>query len=61
MNKIITIFLCLVIVTTTYAQLHICGVTHDDQIEMVDFVSEYNKRATTTPRSADPIYFPIKF
>lgn len=63
MNKIFTVIICLMITASTFAQQHVCGVTHEDQMTMVKMIEEYNKRSQdpSYARSADPIFIPIKF
>ena len=61
-NNILTFLLLIFIANVSFAQKHICGVSHADQDEMVSFIEHFNKTANLgSVRSVDPIYIPIKF
>jgi len=63
MNKLFTLALLMIIGTTSYGQRHVCGVSHDDQLGMVERLEEFNKQIAngTAVRSEEPLYIPVKF
>lgn len=61
-NIIFTFFLLIFLVSASVAQQHVCGVTHDDQSQMISFIEHFNKTSDlSSVRSVDPVYIPIKF
>jgi hypothetical protein len=61
-NKIFTFLILIFCANISFAQKHICGVTQDDQAEMISFIENFNKTSDlSSVRSVDPIYVPVKF
>ena len=61
-NKILTLFFLLTLTNIALAQVHVCGVTHEDQSKMISFVDNFNKTVEqSAARNVDPVYVPIKF
>jgi len=61
-NRIFTFLFLLSLANIAIAQVHVCGVTHDDQAEMISFIDNFNKTSDqSTIRSVDPLYVPIRF
>lgn len=61
-NRIFTILFLLTLASIGYSQRHVCGVSHEDQKGMVNFVEQFNKMAEHShARSMDPVYIPIRF
>lgn len=64
MNKIFALALMLLISGATFGQQrHVCGVSHDDQLGMIERLEDFNKRIAngTAVRSDEPVYIPVKF
>ena len=60
-NKIFTLFVFLLIGNMGFAQQHVCGVSHEDQLGMISFIDALNKNPQSTVRSSTPVFVPIKF
>ena len=60
-QRIVTFLFLLFTLNAAVAQQHICGVTHEDQLGMIEFIENFNKNPQMHTRSTDPIYVPIKF
>lgn len=59
-NKIFTLLILLFLANVALAQQHVCGVSHEDQTKMLEFVKEFNNSPQISTRSSEPIYIPIK-
>jgi len=60
-NRIFTILFLLTLANVAFSQAHVCGMSTEDQAEMVSFIENFNKTGDQTYRSMDPLYVPIKF
>lgn len=61
-NKIFTFLFLIFFANVSIAQKHVCGVTHQDQEQMISFIENFNKTSNlSSVRSVDPVYIPIKF
>lgn len=60
-NRIFTLLFLLSLANFAIAQVHVCGVTHDDQAEMIKFIDNFNKTSDQSTRGVNPLYVPIRF